>query len=326
MSNKYNNDLTNEDYDFIKKNYNNMSVIEIAKILSKAKSTIYKAIYKLNLEYDNRNGKPWTKEEIDFLKENFNKYTYAEIAKKLKRSEKAVQSRAHMLNIVKKETSKNWTKEEIEFLKENINKLNYKEISKHINRTIGAIYNKVYELQLINDDFKNSRVLKRDQVLFIIANYETMTDSQLATKFCCSIEAISAVRHKYNLKKESATVHGPTYIEEKIKKLLDKYNIGYYYNKQLGQYKPDFQIKNTKLIIEVQGDYFHCNPYLYKEGPEDEIQIKTIFKDYYKKCFYLSNGYTLIELWENDINNNYEVIEEKIKSIAAVYGQISQRP
>lgn len=65
---------------------------------------------------------------------------------------------------------------------------------------------------------------------------------------------------------------------------------------------------------EVQGDYFHCNPYIYEDGPKDEVQIKHIIRDYYKKCYFLSKGYKIIEIWELEINQNLENVKNKIKS------------
>ena len=41
-------------------------------------------------------------------------------------------------------------------------------------------------------------------------------------------------------------------------------------------------------------------------------------QDYYKKCYYLSRGYILLEIWESEINNCPEDVKNKIKS--AVYG------
>ena len=117
------------------------------------------------------------------------------------RTEKSVAGKAHLLNMVKSTNSKNWTKEEIEYLKNNVNSKSYAEISKHINRSINAIYTKVWELELIPKELKCSRKLKREQVLFILANCDIMTDSELAARFQVSTEAVAAVRKKFNIKK-----------------------------------------------------------------------------------------------------------------------------
>lgn len=322
-NNRYNNNMTENDFNFIKENYEKMSVEEIAKKLNKCKTTIYKAISKMNLKYVNRDGKIWTKEEIDYLKENYLIKTYKEIGLDLNRSKKSVEGKAHFLNLKKSNNSRNWTEEEIEILKNSINSETYEEIAKKINRSLPALYNKVWELQLIPDEFKGSRKLKKEQILFIKENCYRMTDNELSKKFNVSVETIEEIRGQYGLKKTGNEIKGPTYIESFVKDLLDELNIEYKYNQKLGDYKPDFYIESLKIVIEVHGDYYHCNPYLYQNGPKDEIQIKHVIHDYYKKCFYLSNGYNLLEIWENDINKTPDNVKEKIKS--AVYGQDLQK-
>lgn len=112
---------------------------------------------------------------------------------------------------------------------------------------------------------------------------------------------------------------GPTYIEQFVMDILDECKIDYIYNKNLGPYKPDFQIINTNIIIEVQGDYYHCNPLVYGDGPKDEIQIKHVLRDYYKKCYFLSRGYKIIEIWELDINKNPDKVKNIIEQMSAAH-------
>lgn len=314
-NNKYNNNITEQDCEYIKKYYEQKTVKELAIDLNKSIGTIYKTIQKLGLEYKDRDGKVWTDDEISFLKNNYLTMTYVEIADYLKRSLRSVQSKASLLKLRKGISAKNWSKEEIEFLKENANSMGYDEIARHINRSLSAIYNRVYELQLIDDDNKNCRKLKKEQVLFIINNYNQMTDLQLAKKFGASEQAVAAVRKKYGIKKTGNEVSGPTYIESFVKNILDTSGIEYIYNEKLGNYVPDFQIKNTKIIIEVQGDYYHCNPYVYTNGPKDDLQIKHVVRDYYKKCYFLSRGYILLYIWEKDINETPEQVKEKILNV-----------
>lgn len=317
-NNKYNNNVTTEDCEFIKSNYQNMTVKELAEKLNKKPVTIYKTIKKLNLQYENRDGKIWTQKEIDYLSKNYETMTYTEIGYELKRTPKSVMGKAHYLGLIKSNNSKNWTEEELTYLKENINSKSYDEISKHIHRSISAIYTKVWELQLVPKELKCCRKLKKEQAEFIIANCHKMTDAQLAKRFEVSIEAISALRKKYGIKKNGNETSGPTYIEQFIIDFLEDNKIKYKYNKQLGDYIPDFQINKTKVLIEAQGDYYHCNPYVYPDGPKDEIQIKHVLRDYYKKCYYVSRGYEIIEVWEKDINENPDEIKEYLKTKLAV--------
>lgn len=314
-NNKYNNNITEKDCEYIKKYYETKTVKELAQDLNKCVATIYKTIQKLDLQYENRDGKVWTDNEIEFLKKNYLTMTYVEIASHLKRSLKSIQGKAHTLKLQKCISAKNWSKEEIQFLIDNANSMGYDEIAKHINRSMSAIYNKVYELQLVSDDTKNCRKLKKEQVLFIINNCDKMTDSQLARKYKVSEKAVSEVRKKHGIKKTGNEVSGPTYIELFVKDILDKHNIKYLYNEKLGDYVPDFQIIGTKILIEVQGDYYHCNPYIYTEGPKDDVQIKHIVRDYYKKCYFTSRNYILLYVWEKEINDNPEKVKEIILNV-----------
>lgn len=71
----------------------------------------------------------------------------------------------------------------------------------------------------------------------------------------------------------------------------------------------DFKIKNTNLIIEVNGDYWHANPKIYKNLDKikyfygDRIAEDIWGKDEVKKNIAESHGYIVKYIWENDIKN-----------------------
>ena len=308
MPNKFNNDMTEDDIRFLKDNYEKLSVIQIANKLKKSKATIYKHIYKLGLHFENKIGKPWTNEEIEFLKNNYKKFTYKELAQMLNKTEKDVNGKIHGLGLSKSNNSKNWTENEINYLKEAVLTKSYDEIQEHLGRSKSVIHNKVYELQLIPNELKRNKKIKKEQADFILANYEKMTDAELAIKLNVSVSSIAAIRKKYNKYKTGNEVTGPTSIEKFVINFLNSKNIDYDYNKPLGDYVPDFSIKNTNILIEVQGDYFHCNPLVYGDEPKDVIQVKHVLRDYYKKCYYLSRGYAVYEIWEKDINENSQKV------------------
>lgn len=75
-----------------------------------------------------------------------------------------------------------------------------------------------------------------------------------------------------------------------------------------GNFIFDFKIDN--FLIEVQGDYFHCNPNTRHINPKSEMQIKNLERDKRKHKFVKDSGeYELVEIWENDIVNNIEKIK-----------------
>ena len=72
--------------------------------------------------------------------------------------------------------------------------------------------------------------------------------------------------------------------EKEIRNMLEKNNIEFEPQKEIGYYLCDFAIKN-KIIIEVQGDYWHGNPKIYKSEKLDKTQKNNISRDKAKKHF-----------------------------------------
>lgn len=72
----------------------------------------------------------------------------------------------------------------------------------------------------------------------------------------------------------------------------------------------DFRVNN--FLIEVQGDFFHCNPNTRHKEPKSAIQKKNVLRDARKKVAVDASNFVLLELWEHDILNNEEQVKEKI--------------
>jgi G:T-mismatch repair DNA endonuclease (very short patch repair protein) len=81
------------------------------------------------------------------------------------------------------------------------------------------------------------------------------------------------------------------------------------------RYLPDFINFETKEIIEIYGDYWHCNPKIVKYSksnwihpklkmtPEEKWQV-----DFERNKLIEDQGYKMIILWEDDIKkSNYNV-------------------
>jgi hypothetical protein len=84
-------------------------------------------------------------------------------------------------------------------------------------------------------------------------------------------------------------------------------------------FKPDFVYK--KNIIEFFGDYWHCNPLIYKDEEKKirrgskKYSVKSIRKiDEFRLNFFKENGYSIMVVWEDNYRKNKEkVINECIK-------------
>lgn len=80
---------------------------------------------------------------------------------------------------------------------------------------------------------------------------------------------------------------------------------------------PDL-ILNKNIIIECQGDYYHCNPDFYDK---DYLNVKRAMyateiwkKDLERKNFLNNNGYMVYYIWENDWKYKKNIILEEIKT------------
>lgn len=97
-------------------------------------------------------------------------------------------------------------------------------------------------------------------------------------------------------------------LELKIRKCLDVLNIKYFKNKHMWNYNYDLVFSN--FILEVQGDFWHANPSIFKEN--DLIIGKNLAKDIWKKdldkkTLAECNGYTMIYIWEKDVYKKSDI-------------------
>lgn len=97
-----------------------------------------------------------------------------------------------------------------------------------------------------------------------------------------------------------------------INKLLDSLNIKYENEYSCKYFSIDNYLSEFNLMIEIMGDFWHCNPLKYK-NIKQEVQIKRVPKDKAKHT-YIKNQYNIeiLYLWEDDINNNIDLCKKLI--------------
>lgn len=97
----------------------------------------------------------------------------------------------------------------------------------------------------------------------------------------------------------------PTSIESKVYEALEKKGIKhcrqYIVN---NKFTCDVAIPEKKIIIEIHGDYWHANPELFP--CPDKRQRSQIRRDMSKKAYLEKCGYTVIYLWESEINDDLD--------------------
>ena len=162
---------TNEDLDFIKNNYQNMTVKQIAAKLNKTNTSIYNAIQKLGLKKQEH--KPWTKVDNDFLLQNYMSMPVKNIADKLGRTCASVNSQLARLNL---SVHKAWTEQEIDFLKNNFDKKTHRELGEVLQRTEQAVRAKCFDLNL----YKKEVPWQDWEIDFILKNCREMTNREIS--------------------------------------------------------------------------------------------------------------------------------------------------
>lgn len=104
-----------------------------------------------------------------------------------------------------------------------------------------------------------------------------------------------------------------TKLESKFEAILESLGIAFKYQHQVSSAIFDYRILDTNILIEVDGDFHHCNPNTIHKIPTYPIQIKTIGNDVRKNYLAEENGYKLLRFWETDINTTPEEVINKLR-------------
>lgn len=125
-------------------------------------------------------------------------------------------------------------------------------------------------------------------------------------------KAIKKIKKRRKFKPRTAKTVGTSMAEKEFKKFLE--SIGFEVNEQFQiLYKfYDFIVKDTKILIEFNGDFWHCNPTVYPDGPINKMQRDAIKNDKYKRGLAETRGYTLISVWEKDFNENAPKVKKML--------------
>lgn len=99
-----------------------------------------------------------------------------------------------------------------------------------------------------------------------------------------------------------------------MKKILTELDIAFQEEYAIKYWSFDFYLTDFHVLIEVDGDYYHSNPKYYKK-PKTKTQKINAYRDKKKNQFCQDNNHALIRIWEDDIINNREYIECKLKKL-----------
>jgi len=155
---------TNEEDEYIKNNFGNITLNEMAKKLGCAIVTVQNRARHLGFEFETKSIRRWTKEEIELLKTMSTKYLNKTIARKLDRSLQEVNKKARQLGIKLIFKRPVWKKWKIKFLRENINKMSLRKISEELDVNYYQIMDKLDELGI---EYNSNRWTEEEERILI---------------------------------------------------------------------------------------------------------------------------------------------------------------
>ncbi|TXG80894.1 MAG: hypothetical protein E6R13_07340 [Spirochaetes bacterium] len=94
-----------------------------------------------------------------------------------------------------------------------------------------------------------------------------------------------------------------------------KENVDYYGQFYVREIKSlyDFKIKGKNIMIEIDGDFWHCNPNSNFKEPTYAAQKSNLIQDKIKNKWCADNEYKLLRFWETDIKTNKEYVINILK-------------
>lgn len=135
-------------------------------------------------------------------------------------------------------------------------------------------------------------------------------DIKMSTDFCKKMSNNAIYRTQRGDFKFTQTVP-----HKRVCSILDRLNIEHTIEYNYKGKLFDIFIPSHKILIEVDGDYWHCNPAKYPNGPINKIQEAQIKKDEYKNLLCSNTDMKLVRFWEHDILNNEKDIECTLKKL-----------
>ena len=183
---------TDDELDFIRLNYQSMTIRQLSTKFNKSVGSISAALHKMNLSKQKHN--KWTEEEKQFLIDHYIDMTSKEMSKYINHSIAAINTQRDKLGLVRNES---WTDDEIMFLIDNYANMSHEEIGKQINRTSIAVCAKCFELNL----YKKELPWTADETDYVKQNYMTMSTKDIATHLNRSINAIKVHAQRMGFKK-----------------------------------------------------------------------------------------------------------------------------
>lgn len=267
----------------------------------------------------------FTEKHDVYILEHYLTSSQEEIAKHIGCNKQQINRRIQFLGL---KGYKRWNEENENHLKDNWLLKSDDELAKETGRTVSAIIAERIQLGLFREtDLDKSGVVRisgtgssrrpvqaerrkqrwtDDEIHFLMDHAEEMSDDEIATVLERSYRSVKHKRLQLKIHREGSR----SSFEIEIENFLIENNIPHQVQFRIGRYKYDFLIENT--LYEFHGDYYHCNPNFYPNGPINTLQAYVVAKDKNKNETAIDRQYQIDYIWENDFVFKKEKVFEKL--------------
>jgi G:T-mismatch repair DNA endonuclease (very short patch repair protein) len=302
-----------EEVAWLEENYASNSIAYCAEKLNRSLHSVQLKASRLKIKSDFK----WSQEEINYLIEFYPLLGAHKVGKFLNLTPAQVAHKAADLGVKRINgltTKRNWTPDEDAYISKNAHILSKYEMSRKLGIDRKSLVNRANDIGVkLLDGVKTSTKWNVDHVEFLHQWYGKMSIYEISSFVNKNASAVIAKARRDGLSKSKKE----TLPEQLVKNMLKELNL--YFEEQVKikgtskhvVYTAYFLLDNN-IIIEVQGDYYHCNPALYPNGPINPDQESWVNKDNRKRNFYELSGYQLLEIWESELRNT-SAVKAKIK-------------
>ena len=105
--------------------------------------------------------------------------------------------------------------------------------------------------------------------------------------------------------------------ELQTKYILDLMGVRYSKQFPLSGYYYDFILPDYRILLEINGSYWHASPLLYKKATWNALQKRNHNRDKRKMAVAMSHGYRIIYIWEGDLKNKARKVKARLEKFIA---------
>lgn len=247
----------------------------------------------------------WTLEQEEFLHKHCGVMSYAKIAESLGVDSSRVERKAQQLGL-RSGLRREWTASDDQILRERLGKVKIGRIEEQLGACRNSLLARARQLGLPYSAGKY-HTWSEDEEAFLRANYLSMSFAAMALELGLTKLQVSNRCNRLGLRNPLVETRPEKFVRTILEDFGVKFETGKRAQIKTGikpghAWRPDFLLA-PNLVIEVNGDYFHCNPFIFPGGPINKMQAHSVIKDKAKRAWLASNGYDLLEIWESECDS-----------------------